>query len=88
MNQPNKHQTQKGEAKDDVLKEHLKEQFLHMEDKTQPPEDLKNEVFDTLDSLSLFADIVGLFTVDFTEAEMIILDAMNDSNQEEDEESK
>lgn len=85
MKEANKHQPQKGETKDDALKEHLKEQFRRMEDKTQPPEDLKNEVFDTLDSLSLFADILGLFTIDFTAAEMTILDAMNDENQDEEE---
>lgn len=87
MNQPNKHQPDNKENKDDALKKHLKEQFLRMEDKTTPPDDLKKEVFDTLDSLSLFADILGLFTLDFAEAELTILNAMNEEEEEDGEQA-
>lgn len=56
------------------LQKHLEEQFGQIRPQESPPEDLKEEVFDTLDTLLFMADLADLFTVKFSRAEMEFLD--------------
>lgn len=56
--------------KKDSSQKKLTEKFQQMGKETPIPEDLKKEVFSTLDTLNLFADIADLFTAKFTMTEL------------------
>lgn len=57
-------------SKKETPQKKLTEKLQQMGKKTAVPEDLKEEVFSTLDTLNLFADIADLFTAKFTMTEL------------------
>ena len=59
------------------------EQLEQTEEGSQAPSELKEEVFNSLDTLTLLGDIVGLFTSDFTFSEAILLDTALDGMEED-----
>lgn len=77
-------------AADEAVQKNLSEQFKEMENKETPPPGLKKEVFNTLDALTLLGDFADLFTAKFTEAEGVIVEALNNScaDKKEDKEDK
>ncbi|MEM9820119.1 MAG: hypothetical protein AAF985_03575 [Bacteroidota bacterium] len=52
----------------------LSERFGVMRVNEEAPKELKKEVFNTLDTIQLFADIADLFTIKFTRTELDFLD--------------
>jgi hypothetical protein len=60
----------------DSLRQHLKRQFQNRDQKEIPPEELKSQVFKTIDRIQLFTDMFELFTVDFANSEMKMIDLM------------
>ncbi len=76
----------KGEAKGhSPMRKHLEEQFGQMRSSEPAPEELKEEVFRTLDTLNLLADIVDLFTVKFSKSEAEFLDLFQEDSASEEE---
>ena len=70
--------------KEKILDEMLWEKLQSIEKESNPaPEELKEEVFSTLDTVNFFADLADLFTVKFTEVELAVLEAMNEVIEEE-----
>lgn len=67
--------------KSDVQR-HLEEKFREMLPKEDAPEDLKKEVFQTLDTLNLIGDIADLFTAKFTKTEAAFFDLTSDEDPE------
>lgn len=61
----------------------LEEQFNELAKGTAAPSELQDEVFDTLDTLSLIGDVAELFTLNFTMSEAIVIDAAFDSLKED-----
>lgn len=59
------------------------EQFEQAEEGSQAPSELKDEVFNSLDTLTLLGDIVGLFTSDFTFSEAILLNTALEGMEED-----
>lgn len=69
------------------VEENLRKQFKNMVSKDKAPKGLKEDVFHTLDSLNLFADFIDLFTVKFSETELIFLDALQTDEDKENPEN-
>ena len=61
----------------DLLRQHLTSQFKAVKKDAAMPENLKNEVFNTLDTIQLMADVADLFTVKFTQSESQFIDLLN-----------
>lgn len=59
------------------------EELEQSEEGYQAPTELKEEVFNSLDTLTLVGDIVGLFTADFTFSEAILLDTAFEGLEED-----
>lgn len=70
MSKDNSKKTVQEELAKKKATENLEEQFQQLGKDTKAPEDLKKEVFSTLDTLNLFADIADLFTVKFSMTEI------------------
>lgn len=69
------------------IQQHLEEQFGQMRPTAAVPKQLKEEVFNTLDTLHLVADMIDLFTVKFAQTESEFLDLFQQqSSSEEGEE--
>lgn len=57
------------------IRANLEKQFQQLaKNMEKAPENVKNDVFSTLDTLNLIADIADLFTVKFTQTESAFLD--------------
>ena len=52
----------------------LTERFEAMQAEEEAPQELKKEVFNTLETIQLFADIADLFTLKFSRTELDFLD--------------
>ena len=64
------------------LKEYLQIRFQEIQSQTDEPDmpapdSLKKEVFATLDTIQLVADVTDLFTVKFTKAESQLIDLVD-----------
>ncbi len=59
------------------LEEFLRKHFQDMGKESPLPEELKKEVFDTLDALSFLSDLIDLFTIKFSQSELELLDHLN-----------
>ncbi|RMF19775.1 MAG: hypothetical protein D6765_17630, partial [Bacteroidetes bacterium] len=66
-----------GDPQSRNLEEFLHEQFRKMGTESPLPEELKKEVFDTLDALSFLSDLIDLFTIKFSQSELELLDHLN-----------
>lgn len=64
------------------VRSNLENQFQKLIPGEAPPDDLKEEVFNTLNSINLLADILDLFTLKFTQTEADFLDNLTDGNTE------
>ncbi len=61
----------------------MEEQFKSLQTEKAPPEDIKQEVFKTLDALLFMADVLDLFTVKYIATEAAILTtALPNENEE------
>ena len=65
------------------IKLNLEDKFRLLIPEENAPEDLKKEVFNTLDMLNLLGDIADLFTAKFTQTEAVFLDIIQDSDNTE-----
>lgn len=65
------------------IRENLEEKFKQLLPDDNAPEELKEEVFNTLDTFNLMGDIVDLFTTKFSQSESHLLDMMQDNRQED-----
>lgn len=63
--------------KENPIQKHLEEQFKQLLPDETAPEDLKKEVFQTLDTLSLMGDIADLFTAKFGQTEAVFMGVMD-----------
>jgi len=52
----------------------LEEQFKELAKGTAAPSELQDEVFNTLDTLTLVGDVAELFTINFSMSEAIVID--------------
>lgn len=60
------------------IQKYLEQQFQELNENITLPEDLKKEVFNTIDMLRLFGDITDLFTSKFTSTEAELIDFIVD----------
>lgn len=70
----------KVDAKNGVLRKKMQDLEQDLE---QAPEDLKEDVFNALDKIQLFADILDLFTVKFSQAEVELFDTITSIDRNE-----
>lgn len=61
----------------------LKEQFKQFVPEEKAPEELKKEVFNSLDTINLLADVVDLFTGKFAKTESNFFELLSDSLSED-----
>ena len=66
----------------------LEEKFKQLIPDENAPEELKKEVFQTLDTLNLLGDLADLFTVKFSKTEAVFLGMVQDDEEWENEEKK
>ena len=64
------------------LQEHLEHLFEQMLPEENAPEEVKNRVFDTIDTLVLVSDLAALFTVDFGQTEFELIDILGGKKQD------
>ncbi len=65
------------------LHSHLKGAFQKMQPKEAAPAALKKQVFDTLDTIQLVADMADLFTVKFTQTESQLVGLLDETEPDE-----
>lgn len=68
--------------KAEELRNHLSEQFHQLQPKEPAPQELKKNVFDTLDTLQLMADVADLFTVKFAKANTRMVGFLDDTAEQ------
>lgn len=68
---------EKSEVKTE-LQLHLEDMFQQMLPTDDAPDAIKNDVFNTIDTLNLVGDFVDLFTAKFTQTETEFLDLLAD----------
>lgn len=68
------HNNHKQTSKKSPIQQHLEQEFDQFGEAIQAPDDLKKEVFNTLDTLALLGDIADLFTAKFAGSEANLLD--------------
>lgn len=66
----------------------LEDQLKNWSEGTQAPSELKDEVFNTLDTLSLLGDVADLFTMKFSQSEAILWKNISDGVMEDMEEEE
>lgn len=59
------------------LREHLVSQFKSRAQRQAPPDELKIQVFKTIDHIQLMTDMFELFTIDFADSELKMIDLMS-----------
>ncbi|MBK8501732.1 MAG: hypothetical protein IPL46_05715 [Saprospiraceae bacterium] len=62
------------------LRQHLTRQFQSRDQKKAPSEELKSQVFQSIDRIQLLADMFELFTVDFGNIELKMIDTISKGN--------
>lgn len=67
------------------LQEHLERLFEQMLPEENAPEEVKNRVFDTIDTLVLVSDLAALFTVEFGQSEFELIDLIGEEKQNDKE---
>ncbi len=63
----------KNKEETNKIRQNLAAQFKGLLPKDDAPQELKEEVFNTIDTLSLIGDIVDLFTTKFSHTETVFL---------------
>ncbi|MCB0628807.1 MAG: hypothetical protein R2824_28720 [Saprospiraceae bacterium] len=67
-------------SEDQMLDELLGEKLrIYGESEESAPEEIRHEVFSTLDTLNFLGELAEFFTLKFTEAEFSIFEAANDA---------
>lgn len=64
------------------IRQNLEEQFKGLLPEEDAPQELKEEVFNTIDTLSLIGDIVDLFTTKFSHAETAFLQIIQEDESD------
>lgn len=67
------------------IKNNLEELFKQLIPEEDAPEDMKKEIFQTLDTLNLIDDIADLFTGKLVSTELDFLDLLDDNDIVEEE---
>ena len=75
----------KDNVEKNAIEENLKQQFQNLNTDSAAPEDLKKEVFSTLDTITLFSDVLDLFTAKFSESEAELIDLIGNPDMQRDE---
>ena len=70
---------------DNKIRDNLEKQFGKLTDQETAPDRLKEEVFQTLDTVNMVGDIASLFTSTFVRTGAELIDVIQDDNQIEDE---
>lgn len=75
---------------DNTIKMNLEDIFKQFIPDENAPEELKKEVFQTLDTLNLIGDLADLFTAKFSKTEAVLLGLLHDEEflDEEKEDQK
>lgn len=75
---------------DNTIKMNLEDIFKQLIPDENAPEELKKEVFQTLDTLNLIGDLADLFTAKFSKTEAVLLGLLQDEEflDEEKEDQK
>ena len=66
------------------IKKNLEDKFRQLLPKEDAPEELKQEVFNTLDMLNLVGDVVDLFTAKFSKTEASFFDLLEEDEEDND----
>ena len=64
------------------------DKFKLLKQSEPAPEELKGQVFQTLETMVLLADIFDLFTAKYTMSELEFLDTIQDTSELKDDEEK
>jgi hypothetical protein len=73
------------DAKANPIDRLLEEKFQLLPNNDEAPEELKEEVFASLDAINFAAEFAGLFTVKFAQTGMALLGAAADTREEKKE---
>lgn len=65
------------------IRENLEDKFKQLLPAEDAPEEVKKEVFQTLDTLNLLGDLADLFTVKFSRTEAAFLGMAAEEDEEE-----
>lgn len=71
------------DSKEKAIDEILEEKFQLLNHTEKAPEDLKGEVFTSLEIIDLATEFAGLFTVKFAQTSMSVIDVAIDTMNEE-----
>ena len=72
-------------AGDNPIRDNLQNQFQQLGAKSTQPEELREEVFNTLDTLTLLGDVVDLFTTKFSASKIQLIDSVELPKIDDDE---
>lgn len=67
------------------IRANLEEQFRKLLSKDDAPEEIKEEVFNTIDTLTFLGDIADLFTAKFGQTESELLDLLQEPDDTQDD---
>lgn len=67
------------------IRANLEEQFRKLLYKDDAPEEIKEEVFNTIDTLTFLGDIADLFTAKFGQTESELLDLLQEPDDTQDD---
>ena len=73
---------------DNPIKQNLEDKFKKLLPAKDAPADLKREVFQTLDTLEFFGNLVDLFTTKFTQTEAVFLGMIQEGGGEDEKREK
>jgi hypothetical protein len=65
------------------IAENLQTQFNHLENKIQLPPELKNAVFNTVQSVNLTSDVLDLFTTTFLHTGAVFIELLRTGVEDE-----
>lgn len=71
---------------DNDIRSNLEEQFKKLFSEDAAPEEIKEEVFNTIDSLTFLGDLADLFTAKFGQTESELLDLLQEPDKSQEEE--
>ena len=66
---------------DNKIRENLEEKFKQLLPDDDAPEELKEEIFNTIDTLHFLGDLADLFTAKFSQTETQFLDLIQNDDE-------
>lgn len=73
----------KNKEEKNKIRQNLEEQFKGLLPTDDAPPELKEEVFNTIDTLGLIGDIVDLFTIKFSDSEAAFLNIIQEPESDD-----